>query len=289
MSSFAFLLHGERELAAELGAELAVWLEDRGHEIRFTDVDAKRLDRADAGFADDEIAVGLDLMIGIGGDGTMLDAVRLACRSEAPVLGINVGQLGYLTSIEPKFEPAAGRTALKRFLAGGYIIEERMRIGAHIERSDGTVEATDAGLNEILLERAELGHTIRIDVSLDSEPFTPYVADGVMIATPTGSTAYAFSARGPIVDPRHRAQVLVPVSPHMLFDRALVLAPDAVVRMTVAGGRPAHLSVDGHSGGTLEVGDAVVCTADPVPARLVRFGPPSFQRVLKTKFGLPDR
>ena len=149
--------------------------------------------------------------------------------------------------------------------------------------------ATDAGLNEILLERAELGHTIRIDVSLDGEPFTPYVADGVMIATPTGSTAYAFSARGPIVDPRHRAQVLVPVSPHMLFDRALVLAPDAVVRMTVAGGRPAHLSVDGHSGGTLDVGDAVVCTADPVPARLVRFGPPSFQRVLKTKFGLPDR
>jgi NAD+ kinase len=285
VSAFAFLLHTDRELAARLGAELADWLTDRGHEVRFTHADAKRLDRADAGFGEDEIAIGLDLMIGIGGDGTMLDAVRIASPSGAPVLGVNVGQLGYLTTVEP----AAARASLKRFLAAGHIIEERMRISARIERTDGSVEVADSGLNEILLERAELGHTIRIDVTLDGEPFTPYVADGVMLATPTGSTAYAFSARGPIVDPRHRAQVLVPVSPHMLFDRALVLAPDAVVRLAVAGGRPAHLSVDGHSGGTLDPGDVIVCTADAMPARLVRFGPPSFHRVLKTKFGLPDR
>lgn len=289
MSAFAFLLHSERELAATLGLELAAWLTDRGHEVRFTHADAKRLDRPGDGFADDEIAVGIDLMIGIGGDGTMLDAVRIAGTSEVPVLGINVGQLGYLTTVEPIVEPGAARASLKRFLAGAYLIEERMRIGTVIERADGTTEACDAGLNEVLLERAELGHTIRIDVAIDGEPFTPYVADGVILSTPTGSTAYAFSARGPIVDPRHRAQVLVPVSPHMLFDRALVLAPDALVRMTVAGGRPAHLSVDGQSGGVLEPGDAIVCTADAVPARLVRFGPPTFHRVLKTKFGLPDR
>lgn len=285
MSAFGFLLHTERELAADLGLDLEAWLVERGHEVRFTHADARRLDRPASGFADDEIGVGLDLMVGIGGDGTMLDAVGMATLSEVPVLGVNVGQLGYLTTVEP----AAARSALKRFLAGAYVIEERMRITTRIEHADGSTESADSALNEVLLERSELGHTVRIDVALDGEAFTPYVADGVILATPTGSTAYAFSARGPIVDPRHRAQVLVPVSPHMLFDRAMVLAPDAAVRLAVAGTRPAHLSIDGHSGGILEPGDAIVCTADPVPARLVRLGPPGFHRVLKSKFSLPDR
>ncbi len=287
MGSFGFLLHAERELAAELGLELGEWLVERGHEVRFIGADAERLGRADWGFEPEELALGLDLLIGIGGDGTMLDAVALASLAEVPVLGVNVGQLGYLTAVEP----AGARSALKRFLAGAYVIEERMRLGAHIERAGGVIETSASALNEVLLERVDLGHTVRIDVELDGEPFTPYVADGVIVATPTGSTAYAFSARGPIVDPGHRAQVLVPVSPHMLFDRALVLAPDTVVRLVVTGARPAHLSVDGHSGGTLEPGEAIVCTADATPARLVRFGRPGVHHhlVLKAKFSLPDR
>lgn len=287
MSAFGFLLHSERELAAELGIELGDWLVDRGHEARFTKADAARLGRPDAGFDLHELAVGLDLMIGIGGDGTMLDAVGLATPAAVPVLGVNVGQLGYLTTVEP----AGARSSLKRFLAGAYGIEERMRLATTIERADGSTEIADPALNEVVLERFELGHTARINVELDGDPFTPYVADGVILATPTGSTAYAFSARGPIVDPRHRAQVLVPVSPHMLFDRALVLAPDTDVRLVVAGGRPAHLSIDGHSAGALEPGDAVRCTADPVPAHLIRFGQSNVHhhQVLKAKFALPDR
>lgn len=286
MSAFGFLLHSERELAADLGRELATWLTDRGHEVRFTLDDARRLGRGD-GFTTDELPIGLDLMIGIGGDGTMLDAVALATPAEVPVLGINVGQLGYLTSVEP----GAATASLKRWLAGAFVIEERMRIATRVLRADGTVETAATALNEVLLERAELGHTVRIDVELDGVPFTPYVADGLIVATPTGSTAYAFSARGPIVDPIHRAQLLVPVSPHMLFDRALVLGPDTVVRLTVAGGRDAHLSIDGHSGGLVEVGDAIECTAAAAPARLVRFGQPGahHHQVLKSKFALPDR
>ncbi|MET0727908.1 MAG: NAD(+)/NADH kinase, partial [Acidimicrobiales bacterium] len=145
------------------------------------------------------------------------------------------------------------------------------------------------GLNEILIERAELGHTIRIDVTLDGEPFTPYVADGVMLATPTGSTAYAFSARGPIVSPRHRAQLLTPVSPHMLFDRTLILEPEACLRLVVDGHRAATLSVDGRNLGELGEGDAISCTAASSSAHLVTFGPRDFLQILKTKFGLNDR
>lgn len=287
MSAFGFLLHGDRELARSLGGDLGRWLLERGHEVRFLERDAARTGHPSLSFDSAELAAGLDLLIGIGGDGTMLDAVAIATAEGVPVLGINVGQLGYLTAVEPK--DAHG--AIKRFLAGAFTVEDRMRIGGRVERNDGTTEPIAPALNEVLVERAELGHTIRVDVMLDGAPFTPYVADALILSTPTGSTAYAFSARGPIIDPRMAAQVLVPVAPHMLFDRPLVLAPDATVRMTIAGTRPAHLSVDGHSEYHLDPGDAIVCSASPRPARLVRFPSPSrhHHSVLKAKFALPDR
>ncbi|MEZ5322555.1 MAG: NAD(+)/NADH kinase [Microthrixaceae bacterium] len=284
MRAFGFLLHDDRPEAATLGAELARWLLDRGHEVRLDRSDAARVGMSDVGFALSELAIGLDLLIGIGGDGTVLAAASLGADHGVPVLGVNVGRLGYLTMVEP----AAARAAIKRFLSGAFEIEERMRIAAAIERADGQ-EPLDVALNEVLLERAELGHTVRIEVQLDGEAFTPYVADGVIVATPTGSTAYALSARGPIVDPRHRAQILVPVSPHMLFDRALVLTPETSVRLVVAGGRAGHVSIDGRSGGVVEVGEAIRCWVDPRPARLVRYGTSTFHGVLRRKFHLADR
>ena len=124
---------------------------------------------------------------------------------------------------------------------------------------------------------------------IDGEFFTTYAVDGLIVATPTGSTAYAFSAGGPIVDPTHRAILLTPVSPHMLFDRSLVLTPDAELRVTVDGHRPAALSVDGRRIAMLGDGDSIVCTESARSARLVTFGPRRFHRVLKEKFGLNDR
>jgi NAD+ kinase len=109
------------------------------------------------------------------------------------------------------------------------------------------------------------------------------------VASPTGSTAYSFSARGPILDPDLRAMVLTPVSPHMLFDRSMVLSPDLEVRLEVLGHRPATLSLDGRNVGLLHEGDALVCTASPVAARIVTLRPRDFHRILKAKFGLADR
>lgn len=285
MAAIGFLLHPERPEAAALAADLGRWLLDRGHEVRMTVPDATRAGLDEVAMDADDLVVGLDLLVGIGGDGTMLQAADRAAEDDVPVLGVNMGQLGYLTTIEPE----GARVALKRFLAGSYDVDERMRIAGEIHRRDGSVEVAGTALNEALLERSELGHTIRIAVVLDGEPFTTYVADAMIVSTPTGSTAYALSARGPIVDPRHRAQVLVPVAPHMLFDRALVLEASAEIRLVVTGSRSAHLSMDGRSVGTVEEGDAVLCRAAPVPARLVRFGPSRFQQVLKEKFGLSDR
>ena len=161
-----------------------------------------------------------------------VDLVRpRACRC----IGVNVGQLGYLTEVEP----ASLRMALKRFLAGSYDVEERMMLDVTVEAAGFEAEPCHLALNEAVLEKTPMGHTVRLGVSVDGEPFTTYAADGLIVATPTGSTAYAFSARGPIVEPTHRCLLLTPVSPHMLFDRSLVLAPDRHVRIEVLGtGRP---------------------------------------------------
>jgi NAD+ kinase len=155
--------------------------------------------------------------------------------------------------------------------------------------SAGTAQGRWFALNEAVLEKEHVGRLARVDVEINGSLFTPYAADGVIVATPTGSTAYSFSARGPIVSPRHRCLLLTPVSPHMLFDRSLVLAPEEVLRFTVRDDRSVVLTADGRELGELAAGDTVSCTGGPRPARVVTFGPRDFHQILKAKFGLADR
>lgn len=285
MASFGFIIHHERPAAHDLARDAAAWLLDRGHELRLPQRDAVVAGLAELGCPDGKLAHGLDVAISIGGDGTMLRTVDMVAADNVPVIGINVGQLGYLTEVEPE----GMRMALKRFLSGAYDIEERMLIKVTVESRAVDLDGPRLALNEAVLEKTPMGHTVRLGVSVDGELFTPYAADGVILATPTGSTAYSFSARGPIVAPTHRCLLLTPVSPHMLFDRSLVLDPSAVVRIEVQGHRPATLSVDGRNLGTLEEGDSFTCTAAPGSARFVMFGHRDFLRILKSKFGLADR
>ncbi len=281
MSTFGLVLHRGR--AGELARSTVAWLRERGHEVRVADDDSDILGDSDLVVPTAELANGADLVISLGGDGTMLRAVALAAPDDVPVLGVNLGQLGYLTQVEP----SGVRMALKRFLAGSYSIEERMRLDARVEGPDG--ELTIGALNEVVIEKSEMGHTVRLEVLLDGRPFTSYVADGLVLSTPTGSTAYAFSVRGPIIDPRHSAVLMVPVAPHMLFDRSIVLRPDCEVRVRVDGDRSAGVSVDGRPLQRLETGAEVHCTASDRPARLVTFGERNFHAVLREKFHLGPR
>ena len=277
-----FVLHGERDRAASITHDLASWLLERGHDVRLPEDDAVRLGLPDNGVAEDHFADGLDVAVSLGGDGTMLRTVELVAGAGIPVIGINVGQLGYLTEVDPD----GARMAIKRYLSGAYEIEERMLLAAHIE---GSESSDHVALNEAVIEKTPSGHTVRLAVSVDGEYFTTYAADGLIVATPTGSTAYSFSARGPIVAPMHRCLVLTPVSPHMLFDRTLVLDPHSTLHLEVVGHRPATVSADGRNLGTLRPGDALTCTASPRTARLVTFGEHDFLGILKSKFGLSDR
>ena len=220
----------------------------------------------------------------LGGDGTMLRAVGLLDGAPVPLLGVNVGVLGYLTEIEPP-----GLTdALERFVAGPqageWWLDERMMLGVTVE-GVGSWRA----LNEAVVEKQESGHTVRLLARIAGAPFTSYAADGLIVATPTGSTAYSLSARGPVVSPKHRAMLLTPVSPHMLFDRTLVLEPSETVEIEVAGFRPAELAVDGQRVATLAEGDVVTCCPAAETARFVRLSAHLFHQILKSKFGLADR
>jgi NAD+ kinase len=284
MAIVGIIVHHERAQAAELARAAAAWLRERGHEVRLPLRDAAIAGLTDAGTAEAEFARGLDVAISLGGDGTMLRTVDLVAAEDVPVIGVNVGQLGYLTEVEP----ASMRMALKRFLAGSYDVEERMLLAVTVEAA-GFEAGVHLALNEAVLEKTPMGHTVRLGVSVDGETFTPYAADGLIVATPTGSTAYAFSARGPIVEPTHRCLLMTPVSPHMLFDRSLVLPPNATVRIEVLDDRAATLSLDGTNLGLLRPGDAIRATGARESARFVTFGPRDFLHILKTKFGLSDR
>ena len=276
--------HPNRSQATQLAKHAAERLGEHGVEVRVPgpDADAAGLGHLAVGL--DTFARGLDVVVSLGGDGTMLRAVDLSYEARVPVLGVNVGQLGYLTEVEPQDFDAA----LDRLVNGEYEVSERMMLQVDVE-SAGPARGRWFALNETVLEKVHTGRLVRLDVEVNGVDFTPYAADGVIVATPTGSTAYSFSARGPIVSPRHKCIVLTPVSPHMLFDRALVLDPEETLRLSVCDDRSVVLTADGRELGELAGGDAVTCTGGPWPARIVTFAPRDFHQILKAKFGLADR
>ena len=283
MATVAVVPHALRRPALDLAAQAVSWLAEHGHEVRVPEEDAVGSVLADHAWPGDKIASDLDLAVSLGGDGTMLRAVELVCAFAVPVLGVNVGHMGYLTAVEP----AGLQAALEAFFAGDYTIEKRMTLDVELRRpEDGSAWTA---LNEAVFEKTVSGHTIRLSIALNDERFTTSAADGLIVSTPTGSTAYNLSARGPIVSPRHRAIVVTPVAPHMLFDRSLVLGADEWVGLEVLDGPPAVLVVDGRSVATLNPGDGARCRAGPHDALLVTFDGRDFHQILKAKFGLADR
>ena len=281
MSAVGMVVHRDRGEAALLAKRAAAWLADRGHTVRLPAEDAEVADLTAFACPDEQLCDDLDLALSLGGDGTMLRTVELVAAAGVPVLGVNVGRLGYL----PECEPDDLEDALERFFAGDYRTEERMTLDV---ASDGKFPDVLA-LNEAWLEKTLPGHTVHMRLSLAGAPFTTYAADGLIVSTPTGSTAYNLSVRGPIVSPTLGAMIVKPVSPHQLFDFPLVVSPDEEVRIEVLEGRTATLLVDGRNVGELEPGDAITCRGSAHPARLVRFRDRDFHQILKAKFGLTDR
>jgi NAD+ kinase len=222
-----------------------------------------------------------DMVVALGGDGWMLHAGRITAEAGVPVLGVNLGRLGFLAEVQP----AEWRGVFDRVCAGDYWIEQRLMLRTEVWRDDQHLQSFDV-LNEVVVSRGATVRAVRLETHIDGGWLTTYVADGLIIATPTGSTAYALAAGGPILPPDLKNILLIPVAPHLSMDRAIVLARGSTVTIIVHTDYEAVLSGDGAIEHPLNNADRIIIEAGPHAARFVRVQEPSyFYRTLMERMG----
>ncbi|MBS3940977.1 MAG: NAD(+)/NADH kinase [Actinobacteria bacterium] len=283
------VVHAGRDASIAAAGRAAKVLDELGAEVVVVDgagpdedppVDPRGIATPSAaeGFAD-----GLDLAISFGGDGTFLRAAHLCRDAGVPVLGVNLGRLGFLAEVEHDDLAAA----LRDVTADGFSVESRPTLEVRAHDPDGAVVATGWALNEVALEKTARQRLLLMDLYVAETLFAKVPADAMIVATSTGSTAYALSAGGPIVSPRVPATLVVPVAPHTLFDRTVVAAPDEEVRVElVVDQAPAVVSCDGREPVLLEPGGWVTILGDGRPVHLARVRTLDFYALVRRKFGL---
>jgi NAD+ kinase len=235
--------------------------------------------------ADDAEAAGIatDLVISFGGDGTFLRAARVARAVDAPIIGVNVGRLGFLAEIDPQeLEPA-----LATLTAGRFDIEQRSTLELELRDADGGPVGTGWALNDVAVEKEARQRLVRLEVSIGTTPFASMAADAVIIATSTGSTAYALSAGGPIVNPTLDAMLIAPVAPHSLFDRTVVTDLADTVTVRVGDDQDGALvSTDGMDPTVLGPGGVAIVRGGAQPVRVARVGGSEFFARVRRTFRL---
>jgi NAD+ kinase len=266
-------VHPKIPEAFELAESIAAFLAERGVACTHGSLYEDKLRRS-------VLDGGADLLVVLGGDGTMLRGGHLGAPCGVPILGINLGRVGFL--IETQRDEWG--EALERVLAGDFWLEKRMMLRArHLPAAGGEGEGWDV-INECVVGRGQTVRPVRLRAEVDGRYLTTYVADALIAATPTGSTAYALAAGGPILPPTLRNILLVPVAPHLSFDRAVVLHEGSRVRMTVYSDHEALLSVDGQAPVPLQDGDSVEARAGEHSVSFVRLQDPgSFYRNLTSR------
>jgi len=267
-----------------IAGELGMWLRARGVTVRFDAATAKALGRRD-GLRGDTLPRNTDLLVVAGGDGTLLSAARLAGPLGIPILGVNFGGLGFMTELQPD-ELYSG---LDRVLRGAYEIEEREALRIRFRRGRKTL-VEHALLNDAVVTKTALARMLVIELRIDKELVATYTSDGLIVATPTGSTAYNLSAGGPILDPRMSAFVIAPICPHAMSYRPLVVPGSVAIEVTLRSEtEEAYLTLDGQVGFPMQPQDALVVDRHPRAVRLVRVAQRGFFEVLRRKLHWGDR
>lgn len=270
--------------AARLVPELIDWLKQRRIETRYDETTAEYLG-ARNGIPRAQVPDGTQLVIVLGGDGTLLSAARAVGSREIPILPVNLGGLGFLTAITvDEVFPE-----LERALLGEHRIGNRRMLHCELKRGTEVVAEYEA-LNDVVVTKAALARMIDLDAFVDNHPMASYKADGLIISTPTGSTAYSLSAGGPIVFPSVEAICITPICPHTLTFRP-VLVPDTTVIQVVSGAKDgeAYLTVDGQVGEPLRMNDRIVCHSSVHQVRLIRPPKMLFFDVLREKLKWGER
>jgi NAD+ kinase len=265
------------EQAARVVPELIAWLAERGIATRVDSETAEYIGRQDA-LPRDQVAEDAQLLIILGGDGTLLSAARAAGGRDIPLFAVNLGKLGFLTAITvEELHPQ-----LDLVLAGDYRVSRRRMLHTELWRA-GKCAGSFESLNDIALAKAEIARIIDFEVHVDDHSMCVYKADGIIISTPTGSTAYSLSAGGPIVFPTVAALCITPICPHMLTHRPVIVPDDKLIRVTLLSADTTYLTIDGQAGEMLSQGDQLLCRRSEQTVSLIQ--PPGlmFFDVLREK------
>jgi NAD+ kinase len=278
MHSVGVVLHPERD-SAEAVTAILDWAKQRSIEVLGINSELSRLRCAATGVTPAELGRRSDLIVSLGGDGTMLRAMRLADRQRAPVLGVNLGKLGFLAEIDVPELP----DALSAVDAHEYTIEPRLAVDALL--GDQVMTA----FNDIAVVRQPGQSSAQVAIRVDDQPFVSYAADALVVATPTGSTAYSFSAGGPIVSPSVEALLVTPAAPHSAYNRGLVLSVNDTLALDILpGSEQLAVEVDGQVAVYVSGGDRIDLQPRPAAARVVRLGRTTFYERARRKLRLTD-
>lgn len=280
MRAIGIVVNLQKEKSYHLLQDIVGWLQARGLEVFLPAEKARAAGLDSLGVRESDLSTLVDCILVLGGDGTLLYAARLASASGTPLLGVNLGQLGFLAELEPD-DIFVG---LERLLEGRYHLEERLMLASVLERQ-GRVKASVTALNEVVIAKGAFSRMLELETSVDGVYVTTYLADGLILASPTGSTAYSLAAGGPLVVPEVEAMILTPICPYTFYVRPLVIPADKTVQVTLAtaAGAEVMLTADGQVGYDLCQGDVVRVGRARVPARLVRFGERDFYSTLRRK------
>lgn len=269
--------------AADIVCGLLQWLDEHGIGYR---CDQQTAEYANIGqfFLREELPDGADLVIVLGGDGTLLSAARVVAGRDIPLFAVNLGHLGFLTSIpsEDLFPE------LERALRGEHRIGRRRMVECELIR-DGHAIATYSALNDVVITKSELARMIDLDTHVDDHFVAAYKADGLIISTPTGSTAYSLSAGGPVIFPSVAAFCLTPICPHMLTNRPVIVPDTSIIQILSHSENGTYLTIDGQVGEPLEKNDRIICRSSPKTIQLIRPPKMLFFDVLREKLKWGER
>lgn len=279
MHNIGLVVNLGKNQVISLVSEIITWLENKGKKVILHQDCAGELGRPDLTCDGRDWAGSIDCAIVLGGDGTLLNTARSIAEAKVPLFGINLGQLGFLTEVEVKDTIPA----LEKLISGEYLLEERMMLQASVRR-EGKVSQKFICLNDAVITKGAFARIIRLKTFVNDEYVETYPADGLIVATPTGSTAYSLSAGGPLVAPELEMMIVTPICPHTLYARPLVIDGANTVKVEIHSDQgEIMLTLDGQYGYSLQPGDEVIIEKAPYKTKLLKLNRRSFYEILREK------
>jgi NAD+ kinase len=263
----------------ETAEHLIKWIEDKGAKVLLNEITANEVRRPDLAMRTSDIYKNADFLIVLGGDGTLLSVARQVTWYGTPILGVNLGHLGFLTELELDNM----YDGLDRIRQGEYREDRRMMLEATVIKNNMITDSF-FGLNDVVITKGSFSRIIHLKTSINNRYIETYPADGLIISSPTGSTAYSLSAGGPILSPDVSGMVITPISPHTLNSRSIVISDKQVVKVEVVGSQTdVMLTIDGQQGYKLNSGDIVMVKKADMTANMIRLKDKDFYDILRTK------